>query len=422
MRIIGYIKGTMRPVRAIFRRGNNGRNSEGMKNLMLRGGCAAAVLSLLLHAGSLYSGDYHITATVESLRADSMAYLIFQRKPLKNDYYIISDERIIGKVTLIEGKDIYLHSGTSFKVLAKYIIFKERDAPLLRSGSVIGFSIEKGKIRRDFADKKKVERVRYKKSIIGKKDRRIGVLVPEGKFVMGSNDGERDEYPEQILNLPAFYIDKYEVSNKDFLRYVRDMNARYPASWKGSPRDDDLPAIVNYYEAAAYAKWAGKRLPTEAEWEKAARGAGLEVEKQWDESFKIIKRTIAFPWGNRFDPSKLNCSDFWETNEADHNYRKEYKKGLLPVTSFEGAGDSPYGVVNMAGNANEWTSSWYRAYNGNTVHNSLYGTQVKVVRGGHWLSSRNHVRVSDREPGGIPNLYIDSAGFRCVREPNILDK
>lgn len=396
--------------------GNDGRIFHALPRA-----CIAAVLAVSLYAGNLYSGDFHITATVESLRADSTAYLIFQKKPLMNDYYIISDDRIIGKVSLIKNRETYQRRGLNFKVLAKYVIFSNRDTSLLRSGTVIGFSIEKGKIHRDFADKKKVERVQYNKTIIGKKDRRVGILIPEGKFVMGSNDGDPDEYPETIQNLPAFYIDKYEVSNKDYLRYVRKVNARYPAVWKGKARDDDLPVLVNYYEASAYAKWAGKRLPTETEWEKASRGAGLEVEKQWDESFKIIKKTITFPWGNRFDPSKLNCSDFWENTVIVSEYRKDKKAGLLPVTAFEGAGDSPYGIVNMAGNANEWTASWYRAYNGNTVRNPLYGTQVKVIRGGNWISSQHHVRVSDREPGGIPNLYSDVAGFRCVRAPGVLD-
>ncbi len=402
---------------SVSRGGNAGRSP-----FMAWGVFVLTVMVVALLTGRLDSGDYHITATIESLRADSMVYLIFHKKPLQEEYYIIANERIIGKVSLVADNHSYKRGGANFKVLAKYVIFENRDRELLRTGDTVGFSIEKGKVHRDFADKKKVVRVRYRETIIGKKDRRVGVLVPEGKFVMGSNDGERDEYPERILNMPAFYIDKYEVSNRDFLRYVRAMNVRFPVSWKGSPRDDDLPAIVNYYEAASYAKWAGKRLPTEDEWEKAARGAGLEVEKQWDESFKIIKKTIAFPWGNSFDPSKLNCAEFWENPGVVSDYRKENKPGLLPVKAFEGSGDSPYGAVNMAGNANEWTASWYRAYNGNTISNPLYGTRVKVVRGGHWLSSRNHVRAMDREPGGIPSLYSDSAGFRCVREPNILDK
>ncbi len=364
---------------------------------------------------------YRVLGRIEVVRSDNIVNLAFPSRPDRSLYYIVINDTPIGRVTLLEITGVPRSGSAPYRATGRYELYDNRNFELLAAGTEIGIPFENEKIRRDFADKSTAGPKTYRSVITGNVDKRPAVLVPEGKFVFGSNSGDRDEYPEQVVDLPAYYIDKYEVSNRDFYVYVKDAGVKLPLSWNGTVRDDDLPALVTYYEADAYAKWAGKRLPTEEEWEKAARGEGLTAERRADESIRIIRHPIIYPWGNTFDPSKLNSVDFWQDSGIVSDYRKSHPRGPLPVNAFEGIGDSPYGVVNMAGNAREWTSSWYGPYKGNTYRNRKYGTQVKVVRGGYWYSSSYQVRTTSRDLGGLPNLYRDVAGFRCVRAPGVAD-
>ncbi|MER3423189.1 MAG: formylglycine-generating enzyme family protein, partial [Nitrospiraceae bacterium] len=174
------------------------------------------------------------------------------------------------------------------------------------------------------------------------------VLVPAGSFPMGvpkgDRDGGRDEYPRHEIFLGAYYIDKYEVTNGRYLEFVKATGHRIPQNpkspsrtlWKGDQIPEsiaDRPVInVDWYDADAYCRWAGKRLPTEAEWEKAARGTDDR----------------RFPWGNTEPTHKhLNYNQQWQG-----------EKTLMPVGSYE-AGKSPYGAYDMAGNVWEWVADWY---------------------------------------------------------------
>jgi formylglycine-generating enzyme required for sulfatase activity len=162
------------------------------------------------------------------------------------------------------------------------------------------------------------------------------VLVPAGEFTMGSQRGdawaESDELPQRIVQVAAFYIDQLEVTNLEFRRFLE------ATAWpvEGEDRDriytedaEFLPVTgVSWWDATAYARWAGKRLPTEAEWEKAARGTDLR----------------RFPWGNEFLVDHAN-----NTTQ------------MLPVGS-KPTGASPYGALDMAGNAAEWTATPYAPY------------------------------------------------------------
>jgi formylglycine-generating enzyme required for sulfatase activity len=158
--------------------------------------------------------------------------------------------------------------------------------------------------------------------------------------------------------LDAYYIDTYEVSNEKYLNFVKAANHKTPTHWRGqsiAPGLERFPVIgVNWFDAAKYCEWEGKRLPTEEEWEKAAKGGDDERR---------------YPWGNSFDYSKANLSD---NPEASGN--------IEAVDSFE-EGKSPYGAVNMTGNVWEWTDSWYKPYPGSTFESPKFGEKLKVARG-----------------------------------------
>jgi len=207
------------------------------------------------------------------------------------------------------------------------------------------------------------------------------VLVPAGEFIMGSNDGDANEKPERRVTLEAFYIDKYEVSTRLYAAFIRDTRRAQPYDWSQQValvgRGDRPVVNVTWYDADAYCRHYGKRLPMEQEWEKAARGTDGRK----------------YPWGNE-EPTRRHTlfSTEW------HGYGT-----LATVESYE-AGKSPYGLYHMAGNVWEWTSSDY--------DNS---GEFKVVRGGSWLANAWLVRSATRlwyYPSDRPNRL----GFRCAQD------
>jgi len=288
----------------------------------------------------------------------------------------------------------------------------------LRAGSRIALTKKRDKYERDFSESAYNEKHVYKKTLVSRIDKREMVLIPEGYFTFGSNNGDRDEVPEQKVFLSNYYIDKYEVSNREYKIFMVMTSSKPPLSWKRGmydPETGDYPVLVTYYEAKAYAAWAGKRLPTEEEWEKAARG-GADVKKN---------DVIIYPWGNRFFPEKVNSIELWSDDKLCKDIKDRFDRHTaspLPVTVFKSSGASPYGVVNMSGNVMEWTSSWYMPYKKSKRKNRRYGKQYKVVRGGAWFSTMHKVRVSNREIGGMPSLFRDNiAGFRCIRDTVEMD-
>ena len=237
------------------------------------------------------------------------------------------------------------------------------------------------------------------------------VLVSEGPFIMGSNkiDVEQqgaefgskkpwylDEHPEHRVTLPKFFIDRYEVTNRDYQQFVDATRSRRPPSWVNGvfPTGyENYPVTnVNWFEADRYCRWRQTRLPTEAEWEKTARGTdGRE-----------------FPWGNQFDPRKANTA----ASDIGH---------LLPVGSVP-QGASPYGALDMAGNAMEWVDDWYLPYPGSQDPSPLFGKKNKVFRGGGYGSSDGHYalslfyRTAYRSSSPPEEHYVD-LGFRCAKSP-----
>lgn len=202
------------------------------------------------------------------------------------------------------------------------------------------------------------------------------VLVPAGEFIFGTERQAPDEEPMTTLYLPAFYIDKTEVTNREYQAILPDH--KFPTG------QEDFPVTgISWSEATKFASLAGKRLPTEQEWEKAARGAEGRV----------------YPWGNEYDPTLLNGLD-------------QNREGVVRVSQHIG-GMSPYGCMDMSGNVYEWTQSWYEAYPGNTVVTSEYGQIFRVLRGGGFKSDRFDVRAARRRFDKM-DAKKPEYGFRCA--------
>jgi len=272
------------------------------------------------------------------------------------------------------------------------------------------------------------------------KDGASMVLIPEGEFLMGSSDEQiekmsrikpdmpehmRHETPQHRVYLDDFYIDQHEVTNAQFQKFVEETNYVTDAEregwgycWEGTPTwpqiagvnwrspfrkgdsiagKSDHPVIqVSYNDALAYARWAGKRLPTEAEWEKAARGTDGRM----------------YPWG-----------DAWDANNV--NSREGGPRSTLPVGSRPG-GASPYGAHDMGGNVWEWVADWYhpRFYLWTPYRNptGIAVGEHRVLRGGSWLNTREWVRCAHRDNYvTIPSFRIHRGGFRCALDADDID-
>lgn len=361
----------------------------------------AAVLMPAPGAGQ----EYEITAKIDSLRKRGEVTLLFEKLPEKNLYLVIEEKKVIGTVELYTVSPCRCGSH-HFRALGRLSLARKGYRGLLRAGVTVGLVKKREPYKQNYSQPWYSEKKVYKKKIITSPDSREMVIVPAGKFILGSSHGDDDEKPEQVFYLKAFYIDRFEVSNGDYYRYMAASNASPPAVWGGSKYPEgeaDYPVQVSWHEARAYAAWAGKRLPTEKEWEKAARGKGTGKKKK--------NLTALYPWGGKFRAGRCNGAPYWKAEAP------KKKGGTMPVTAFEKKDISPTGAVNMAGNISEWTASWYKPYKGNYRIRGAYGTQYKVIRGGAWYSSRRELRVTNRKFGGIPDLYRDNtAGFRCVRD------
>jgi formylglycine-generating enzyme required for sulfatase activity len=280
------------------------------------------------------------------------------------------------------------------------------------------------------------------------------VLVPGGPFIMGSNlrddSGKQEEYglvnplyldehPEHTVTIKAFYIDAYEVTNAQYKRFVEktrhksvpfqwsqngynlveerlratdletlrwiateyfkldmdttvmDDKALIKAMLKDQAKHDSLPVTgVTWYDANAYCAWVGKRLPTEEEWEKAARGPDGRM----------------YPWGNEWQQDYVNTGD-----------DSEWEEGIAPVGSYP-ENRSVYGVYDLAGNVWEWVGSWYRPYPGTDYQNKDFGQYFRVIRGGG--GGIGHYALSVFFRGAArsyapPHQPSNDVGFRCAK-------
>lgn len=227
------------------------------------------------------------------------------------------------------------------------------------------------------------------------------IKIPAGKFTMGSDERLPDEGPRHVVDLKAYWIDKYEVTNAQYKKFIDATGRRSPRHFRNRTypegKADHPVTFVTWYDAHDYCEWAGKRLPTDQEWEKAARGTDGRM----------------FPWGETFDINKANTPQRWE---------KLGKPGdTSPVGSFEG-GKSPYGLYDMSGNVWEWTSSWYLPYPGNTHPSENYGEKYKVLKGGSWWDCSFYkcgisAPVFNRSFFNV-KVKNESFGFRCAKDAN----
>ncbi len=218
------------------------------------------------------------------------------------------------------------------------------------------------------------------------------VEIPAGAFTMGSDKGSPESGPAHQVDVPAYKIDKFEVTNADFKKFVDATGYRTDAEKAGDKNwsafaagKDNHPVVkVSWNDAGAFCQWAGKRLPAEAEWEKAARGTDQR----------------AYPWGNDWDPQKANV-------------KESGLRGTTAVGSYP-AGASAAGVMDMAGNVWEWTSDLAKPYPGNTTASKLYGPNLYIIRGGGWFDEKAQVASYYRN-SAVATTANDDLGFRCAQ-------
>ncbi len=259
-------------------------------------------------------------------------------------------------------------------------------------------------------------------TMVSEKDGMVMVYVPEGEFQMGSDDRYDDEKPTHTVYLDAYWIDQSEVTNAMFAYFLSEMGNQIEGGvpwlnvrkseveitqsnglWQPESGKEYYPVIeVSWYGARAFCEWVGRRLPSEAEWEKAARGTDERI----------------YPWGNTFDCSKGNFDD--ETTLDDYvvmggpscdGYDRTSPVGIYP-------GDiSPYGVLDMAGNVMEWVTDWYNAnYYSNSYSSNPLGPSSgtnRVLRGGSWIDRESSIRTAYRSFED-PYRTHDYIGFRCA--------
>jgi eukaryotic-like serine/threonine-protein kinase len=219
--------------------------------------------------------------------------------------------------------------------------------------------------------------------------------IPAGEFNMGSNDGNSDEQPLHTVYLDAFWIDQTEVTNAMYAKCVQNGKCNKPRAeiYYGNSMYENHPVVyVSWYDAQSYCEWSGGRLPTEAQWEKAARGRLAEKK---------------FPWGNEAPVCQVGAE-----NGAQYNSCNEHTS---PVGSFSPNG---YGLYDMSGNVREWVNDWYDGgYYAILLSRNPSGPssgEFRVLRGGSRHDLENHLRSAYRSRFPPSNVYLDS-GFRCSR-------
>jgi formylglycine-generating enzyme required for sulfatase activity len=268
-------------------------------------------------------------------------------------------------------------------------------------------------------------------------DEKEMALVPAGPFLMGSTEAEtkkvigwviedflRAETPQRRVTLPHYYMDITPVTHAEYARFIA-ANPEHPVptgthplaqphAWDTQRRQPPASVsrhpvvLVDWHSAMAYARWAGKALPTEEQWEKGARGSDGRL----------------YPWGNEWDRQRVNSAerhhggefnqvgDWWNWWKPIRDAQETPGIFTSPVGTYA-AGASPYGLLDMAGNVWEWCDAWYEAYPGSQAQHEDFGGKNRVVRGGSWYFIHNYLRCANRF-GNAPTLRSSYVGFRCA--------
>ena len=228
------------------------------------------------------------------------------------------------------------------------------------------------------------------------------VRIPSGNFVMGRDSGFPDEQPAHQAEQPGFFIDRTEVTIEQYKRFLAAKGGRQPTSpispsfpkdYFTNARYNLFPVVnVSWQDANDYCGSVKKRLPTEAEWEKAARGTDQRV----------------YPWGNIWDEEKVNGRETPFSSLPNKLVHFTVQSGKFQANA------SPYGALDMIGNAAEWVQDWYAAYPGSHNMNDAFGRKYKVVRGGSWVNSSLALSAVARDFAD-PRYGYESVGFRCAK-------
>ncbi len=259
------------------------------------------------------------------------------------------------------------------------------------------------------------------KTRINPKDGAVMIFIPAGDFLMGTSandlievlqwkDGLKpewfaDEQPQHKVYLDGYWIYQDEVTIGQYRKFCTETMRKMPDIPKWLKADDTYPMVnASWDDAVAYTKWAGVRLPTEAEWEKAARGPDGR----------------RFPWGNEWNNEK--CNSYMDTNPIGGGFQG---KRTTPAGTYPDS-NSPYGVRDLAGNVWEWCQDWYAPdYYAYSPAKNPQGPELgefHVLRGGTWGSSNLTVRSASRHRDSPDATYHDDGGFRCAAAESKQDR
>jgi formylglycine-generating enzyme required for sulfatase activity len=259
------------------------------------------------------------------------------------------------------------------------------------------------------------------------------ISILEGTFLRGAveGQGDADEHPQRSISLRAFLLDRTEVTNRHYQAFLKATHHRTPEHccdpsynlWTGTEIDArllDHPVVnVDWHDAQAFCTWTGKRLPTEAEWEKAAK-AGDDRSYPWGVQWERTRVNGVAYWAQQDFPTPEAAKSWWGEGGTDVLAQKGIQGTLTLAVDELAEGATPTGLRHLSGNVWEWVADWYAA--------DAYATspdrdpqgpelgEYKVLRGGSWLNDRHLLRTTARD-GSRPAMRNHGTGFRCAKSP-----